>query len=89
VETCPKCQSHRVHRSHTRTLLEGVRKRFTTNRPQRCEACGWRGWGPDTPQRRLQVNHHIPELRSVDLDALDADVAPLEQPAGATGSKEP
>ena len=48
MQTCPKCNSPRVHRSRARTTLEHIRKFLTSERLHRCHACGWRGWGAET-----------------------------------------
>ena len=40
---CPVCAQPRAERSRTRGL-ERLLKPFTTLRPDRCGACGWRGW---------------------------------------------
>jgi len=41
---CPKCRCAGLSRSHSRSPLERVRKRVTSRRLHRCEACGWHGW---------------------------------------------
>jgi hypothetical protein len=40
---CPQCHEPRAERSRTRGL-ERLLKPFTSRRPYRCGACGWRGW---------------------------------------------
>lgn len=40
--TCPKCQSKRVRRSHTRNVIERCLKVFNI-RAYRCSQCDWRG----------------------------------------------
>ncbi|MBF0395637.1 MAG: hypothetical protein HQK78_02605 [Desulfobacterales bacterium] len=39
---CPKCESKRIKRSHTRTFKEKFLKNFN-RRNFRCLDCGWRG----------------------------------------------
>jgi len=41
---CPSCISARVHRSHSRHIVERMRRSMSSERLFRCEACGWRGW---------------------------------------------
>jgi FlaA1/EpsC-like NDP-sugar epimerase len=43
-QPCPRCQSHRLHRSRSRTLAERVRRSLTNRRLYRCDDCNWRGW---------------------------------------------
>ena len=41
---CPSCISARVHRSHSRNVVERMRRNMSAERLFRCDACGWRGW---------------------------------------------
>lgn len=41
---CPRCGKMNLHRSHSRTFGEKLRKLTTLRRPYRCHSCGWRGW---------------------------------------------
>jgi hypothetical protein len=41
---CPDCRAARVRRSKVRSLLERLKREFTTERLFRCDECGWRGW---------------------------------------------
>lgn len=41
---CPSCGEFALHRSHARTLYEGLRKKVTSKRIFRCHDCDWRGW---------------------------------------------
>lgn len=40
---CPRCRGP-VYRSHARSFVERLRKRFSAQRPFRCGRCDWRGW---------------------------------------------
>ncbi len=44
TQCCPTCGSQHLHRSHSRKMVERMRKRLTEKRLFRCEECGWRGW---------------------------------------------
>ncbi len=46
VRACPKCGDLSLHRSHTRNILEDLRKQFSRKRVYRCSRCQWRGWLP-------------------------------------------
>ncbi|OFW16265.1 MAG: hypothetical protein A3H29_15860 [Acidobacteria bacterium RIFCSPLOWO2_02_FULL_67_21] len=46
MSQCPKCNSHNLRRSRTRSRWERWRKEITGRRPYRCRACDWRGWLP-------------------------------------------
>jgi FlaA1/EpsC-like NDP-sugar epimerase len=65
---CPVCHTGRPRRSHARTMTERVKKRFTAERPHRCDECGWRGWrvplefGVRVPASAT----HAPDLASLD-----------------------
>lgn len=76
MDTCPKCNSKRVHRSRTRSAFERFRRDLTGKVPFRCEDCGWRGWAADTGP----VSGHggTPPFREqehdLDLRTLDSEV---------------
>jgi FlaA1/EpsC-like NDP-sugar epimerase len=73
-QRCPSCSTGRVHRSRVRTLAERVRKELTSQRPFRCEDCGWRGWLMPAP-----AGDHPPLEQPVspDLASLDSAVGPF------------
>ena len=70
---CPKCGSPRIHRSHSRTVVEKLRRTLTGQRPHRCEACGWRGWGTKTSGGVAEVFNSTHVRPAPDLQALDED----------------
>lgn len=42
---CPNCgKTEKVHRSHSRGLVEKVFKTTTPYKVYRCHDCNWRGW---------------------------------------------
>lgn len=75
MEHCPKCKSNRIHRSRSRNWWERLRRDFSRNRPYRCEACGWRGWGPETDPQYSRSSAQVPDTPPPDFDALDEAVA--------------
>ena len=71
---CRKCKSGAIHRSHTRTTWENLRKQCTAKRLFRCRACGWRGWGDDfgMPFNSGELDADArPKRAAVDLSELD------------------
>jgi predicted RNA-binding Zn-ribbon protein involved in translation (DUF1610 family) len=76
MQQCPKCKSTSIHRSHTRNWLESFRKAMTSNRPHRCQKCGWRGWGQesvpkfDDAQARRAEQAVVAQAADVDLSKL-------------------
>jgi hypothetical protein len=45
VTICPNCgKPEKVHRSHTRGLMEKIFKTATPYKVFRCHGCNWRGW---------------------------------------------
>jgi uncharacterized protein with PIN domain len=44
IAACPNCGEQQLYRSHSRTMLEAVLKKFTSRRLYRCHNCNWRGW---------------------------------------------
>ena len=81
MQTCPKCKSEDIHRSHTKSKWESWRKRITGKRPYRCHACGWRGWGIDFGAR---FGDHNAQLLT-DRDALD--VQSVSEPLARTDTQ--
>ena len=41
---CPKCGEYDYHNSHTRNIIERIRKIVLHQRPYRCHSCNYRGW---------------------------------------------
>jgi hypothetical protein len=77
-QPCPTCHASKLHRSKARSVPERVRRRFSSRRLYRCEACGWRGWllplhfnDPDAGARLTTA----PDLASLDV-ALEASGSP-------------
>jgi predicted RNA-binding Zn-ribbon protein involved in translation (DUF1610 family) len=75
---CPDCGSERVQRSRSRVWSERVRKWFTSGRPHRCVACGWRGWLAVTEPERHEKRFAV-ECEPLNLDALDARLAAVQR----------
>jgi hypothetical protein len=73
MQFCPQCSSEAVRRSQIRGLFERLRKRFTLERPHRCQACGWRGWG--TVSAGFSKERLIDGPVDPDLAAIDVTVA--------------
>lgn len=66
---CPVCRSVRVHRSHSRSPWERMRKKFDSRRLFHCQDCDWRGWSAlmERPtsvsgQQIGQQDFELPEL---------------------------
>jgi hypothetical protein len=70
MQHCPACGSDRVHRSRSNTLFERLRKFFSSARPHRCRACGWRGWIAVTDSERHETRFAV-DCEPLDLTALD------------------
>ncbi len=67
---CCSCGSPRVHRSHSRSSVEQLRKKLTTKRLYECASCGWRGWKVQTivaPQTVARTFESPPDLRALDV----------------------
>jgi len=71
MRSCPTCGSPRIHRSRVRGLLERVRRLLVTDRPHRCDACGWRGWGPETSKPGKAYEPAGRRRPVPDIDAID------------------
>lgn len=78
---CPKCKSHDIRRSPTRSRWERWRKEITRKRPYRCRACQWRGWLPiglgDGEQARAQSRSTVPDPPNLHGTVLARQDAPL------------
>lgn len=72
MQTCPGCNSNRVHRSRAKTFLERFRRQFSMKRLFRCDACGWRGWGMETERTVTAAQMRTADSPPPDLDAIDA-----------------
>ena len=72
VKNCPACGSTDIHRSRASSLRERSRKLFSNERPHRCHACGWRGWGQTTP------HHHAAATTADGWEAIDVDLVQLD-----------
>ncbi|MFB3855560.1 MAG: hypothetical protein ACE148_17310 [Vicinamibacterales bacterium] len=71
---CPECGAAHVHRSHTRTRTERLRRRVTGKTPFRCMHCGWRGWLRAAEQREPAAkgpSPYVPESPPPALDDVD------------------
>jgi predicted RNA-binding Zn-ribbon protein involved in translation (DUF1610 family) len=66
MQTCPKCQSQKVHRSRSRGKWEEWRRHITGKRLYRCPDCQWRGWALDSG----------PHFSDVDRTAAERALAP-------------
>jgi hypothetical protein len=75
LEECPKCQSRKVHRSRTRSVVERFRRNFTGKAPFRCDGCGWRGWGLDFGGHGDGCVGRPPEGPEPDLEAIDRELS--------------
>jgi len=75
MTNCPACGSADIHRSRSASLVERSRKLLSSERPHRCHACGWRGWGDTTP------HHHAAIATSDGWEALDIDLSGLDAAA--------
>src|SRR5207248_2551319 len=66
-QRCPRCHAFALHRSHTRSIVERIRKEFSEQRLYRCDDCGWRGWAVpiDAAGRSTTAQHDVPDLTSV------------------------
>ena len=83
AEACPSCGSQQMQRSKLRTLVEKLRKTYTSKRLFRCQRCGWRGWLRPLDPVACALNDRVEPL---DLSSIDD--APLEAPvASGTGDR--
>ena len=69
---CPTCGSSPLMRSHARSIVEELRKRISSRRLFRCQACGWRGWTRVDDTARYEPyptppSHPMPHLDAVDV----------------------
>jgi hypothetical protein len=68
---CPTCGSRPLTRSHARTIGEELRKRMSSRRLFRCQACGWRGWTRVDETANYEPfptpSYPMPELDLVDV----------------------
>jgi hypothetical protein len=78
MDKCPACGSTDVHRSRTLNAGERLKKKFTEERPHRCHACGWRGWGEVRAAAADQAGKAADERLSA--------AAELDVPMKGTGS---
>jgi hypothetical protein len=72
-QPCPRCPLGVARRSRARTVRERIRRQFTSERPFRCNDCGWRGWIEPMEFR------DIPPMELVaapDLASIDSAVTP-------------
>jgi hypothetical protein len=74
MESCPKCQSKRVHVSRTRSRLERFRRTITGKSPFRCSECGWRGWAFDFSSTHGKTEGVEVPPGEPNLTALDAAI---------------
>jgi predicted RNA-binding Zn-ribbon protein involved in translation (DUF1610 family) len=72
MDTCPKCESNRVHRSKTRNAWEKFRRDFSQKRLYRCHSCGWRGWGEVSDREPSADASQMADAPPPDFDAIDA-----------------
>jgi hypothetical protein len=74
MESCPKCQSMRVHVSRTRSRFERIRRSITGKSPFRCSECGWRGWAFDFSSAQSRTEGVDVATAEPNLAALDAAI---------------
>jgi FlaA1/EpsC-like NDP-sugar epimerase len=77
VRSCPICETGMIHRSHAKSMVERVKREFSSRRLYRCDACGWRGWL--MPLQFAAGTSPIEAQPALDLRTLDAVVPPVEQ----------
>lgn len=75
MNSCPRCGSKKLHRSHTRAW-EKPFKAMTLRRAYRCTDCDWRGWripeaSEDQPLPDTATS--APTLSDPDIFTLDLD----------------
>jgi predicted RNA-binding Zn-ribbon protein involved in translation (DUF1610 family) len=80
MTNCPACGSTDIHRSRSASLAERGRKLFSKERPHRCHACGWRGWGIASPHRHAPITT-ADGWEAIDMSLADLDVAAAERKA--------
>jgi UDP-GlcNAc:undecaprenyl-phosphate GlcNAc-1-phosphate transferase len=68
---CPTCGSRPLTRSHGRNIGEELRKRVSSRRLFRCQACGWRGWTRVDDTVRYEPYPTPPPYPMPTLDAVD------------------
>lgn len=72
---CHKCGSSKIWPSRSRSRWEVWRKKLTSMRTYRCQACGWRGWKPHArlvcDRQHLACAAAIVAADAPDLKALD------------------
>jgi hypothetical protein len=70
AQPCPHCDATALARSHSRTLVERVRKVLSSKRLHRCSECGWRGWLfvliPLEEPEEARTAQQSPDLASLD-----------------------
>ncbi len=81
MTNCPACGSSDIHRSRSATLAERSQKLFSHERPHRCHACGWRGWGRPTAHRHAAV------ATSDGWQAVEMDLAQLDGETAARSGR--
>ena len=80
MTNCPACGSTDIHRSRSASLTERGLKLFSKERPHRCHACGWRGWGTASPHRHA-VATTSDGWEAIDMDLSELDAAAAERRA--------
>jgi predicted RNA-binding Zn-ribbon protein involved in translation (DUF1610 family) len=80
MTTCPACGSTDIHRSRSASLAERGLKLFSKERPHRCHACGWRGWGIASPHRHAPTTT-ADGWEAIDMSLVDLDAAAEERKA--------
>ena len=68
---CPTCGSSPLMRSHARSIVEELRKRISSRRLFRCQACGWRGWTRVDDTVRYERYPTPPSQLMPEFDAVD------------------
>ncbi|PYR15626.1 MAG: hypothetical protein DMF94_31495 [Acidobacteria bacterium] len=68
---CPTCGSSPLMRSHARSIVEELRKRISSRRLFRCQACGWRGWSRVDDTVRYERYPTPPSQLMPEFDAVD------------------
>jgi FlaA1/EpsC-like NDP-sugar epimerase/lipopolysaccharide/colanic/teichoic acid biosynthesis glycosyltransferase len=77
---CPNCATGSLMRSRSRTRSERVKKRLTSRRLFRCDACGWRDW---IEQIEMSEPSQVLQQSPIDLSALDDGTSELSRSTAA------
>lgn len=83
---CPSCRSSDIHRSRSRSLVERIRKNWTSRRPHECGMCGWRGWllplAHPREEESMVLACEAPDLLAIDSAIANVRYSPAAIPTG-------